>query len=215
MPTPKPLPEHVEIIQSLLMRAPLRRYLSTPLLLLIGLISATLGTILTVMAGRDIPVNFHPITSGCWIMSWVTAAVLVLLSTLLLASRLSKRENKPLNTPGLRHIFRCLAPPLLLGFVTGLALAFDNIEQLPLTASLWIACYGIALISIRIYTTQSLRFLGILMLALGLSFFVISLRVKGLINPLHLANFFIALAFGMFHLIVAAGSITFSRARRS
>lgn len=208
----KTLPEHVQIIESLMLNSKNYRAIMIPTMLLTGIASLILGTSLTLKAGREIDLYTYPSTTGSWVSSWLLAALAVLVVGLFVSARQTKREKRKLNSPQLRHVFRSLAPALSLGLFTGIALCFTDVRNLPLTASLWISSYGVALLSIRLYTTKSARFLGILMLALGLACFFVSLRTAGLIHPLHLANFFMAIAFGMFHLIVASGSILFAKA---
>ena len=208
----KTLPEHVQIIESLMLNSNNHRAILIPTMLLTGLTAITLGTSLTLKAGRGIDLYTYPSTTGSWVSSWLLAALGIVIVGLFIAAKQAKVANKNFNSPQLRHVFRSLAPALSLGLLTGVALSFHDVRNLPLTASLWIASYGVALLSIRLYTTKSARFLGILMLALGLACFFVSLRTEGLIHPLHLANFFMAIAFGMFHLIVASGSILFAKA---
>lgn len=214
MATEKKLPEHVQIIQSLMLRPEKNRTILIPTFLLTGIVSIILGTSITLKAGLGVVFNDFSITTGSWVCSWLLAAACVLLLTLFFAGKQAKREQHALNTPQLRHVLRSLAPALFLGFASGVALCFHDANNLPLTASLWISCYGIALHSIRLYTTKSARFLGILMLAIGLACFFVSLKTKGIVHPLHLANYFMALAFGMFHLITASGSILFAKISR-
>lgn len=214
MASDKKLPEHVQIIESLMLRSKLNRATLIPTVLFTGVASIILGTSLTLKAGRGIEFTNFPITTGYWVSSWLLSAVCVLLVSIFFASKQAKRDQHDLNSPQLRHVFRSLAPALFLGLVSGIALCFHDASNLPLTASLWISCYGVALLAIRLYTTKSARFLGILMLALGLACFFVTLRTEGLIHPLHLANFFMAIAFGMFHLIVASGSILFAKVSR-
>ena len=211
MAKPKKLPEHVQIIESLMLRTKQHRGIMLPTTLVTGLVAIIIGTSLTLKIGREIDLYTYPITAGEWIATWISAALCALIVALFFARRQAKADDHTLNTPQLKHVFRSLAPSLLLGFVTGTALSFHDIRLLPLTASLWIASYGVALLSIRLYTTKSARFLGILMLALGLACFWVSLRPQSMIHPIHLANFFMAIAFGMFHLIVASGSILFAK----
>lgn len=207
-----PLPEHVEIIQKLMLRAEQHRAIFIPTMLLIGLIGLALGVSLTFSVGIETPIDAYPITTGFWIFSWLTAATAPVLLSIFLTSKQSKRDQHDLNSPQLRHIFRSLAPALIAGFTIGMLISFDDIRNLPLTAAIWITSYGVALLAIRIYCTKSARFLGVLMLALGLAYTWVSLRVAGTVHPIHLANFFMCVAFGMFHLIVASGSILFAKA---
>lgn len=211
MPADKPLPDHVKIIESLMLRSKQHRAVMIPTMLMTGIVSLILGTSITLKVGRGIDLQTYPLSAGDWIWTWISAAFCALIVALFFAGKQAKADGHTLNTPQLKHVFRSLSPALLLGFVTGTALSFHDIRFLPLTASLWIASYGVALLSIRLYTTKSARFLGILMLALGLACFWVSLRTQEVIHPIHLANFFMSIAFGMFHLIVASGSILFAK----
>ncbi|MGJ8672551.1 hypothetical protein [Rubritalea sp.] len=206
------LPEHVEIIQQLMLRAPQHRAILIPTMLLIGLVSLTLGMSLTLTAGIDISLSSYPISTGFWIFSWLTASIAPILLCFFLAAKQSKEHQHKLDSAQLRHIFQSLAPALISGFIIGMAVSFHDVRNLPLTAAIWITSYGVALLAIRIYCTKSARFLGILMLALGLAYTFVALRVEGIIHPIHLANFFMCVAFGMFNIIVASGSILFAKA---
>ncbi|MFC5049616.1 hypothetical protein ACFPK9_03150 [Rubritalea spongiae] len=206
------LPEHVEIIQKLMLRAPQHRAILIPTMLLIGIVSLTWGISLTITTGIETPINSYPITTGFWVFSWLIAAITPLLLSIFLSSKQAKKDQHKLDTPQLRHIFRSLAPALISGFVFGMIVGFHDIRNLPFTASIWISSYGVALLAIRIYCTKSARFLGILMLSLGLSYSIVAYSSFGSMHPIHLANFFMCVAFGMFHLIVASGSILFAKA---
>jgi ABC-type transporter Mla maintaining outer membrane lipid asymmetry permease subunit MlaE len=212
MAADKPLPEHVEIIQKLMLRAPQHRAILIPTMLLIGLVSLALGISLTLKTGIETPLYSYPISTGFWVFSWLTAALAPALLSIFLASKEAKKAEHEIDSPQLRHIFRSLAPALISGFIIGTLVSFHDVRSLPLTAAIWIASYGVALLAIRIYCTRSAGFLGILMLALGLTYTWVALRVEGVVHPIHLANFFMCVAFGMFHLIVASGSILFAKA---
>ncbi|WP_018971137.1 hypothetical protein [Rubritalea marina] len=216
---PKQAPEHVEIVQSIMLHSQQHRAILIPTQLFIGILSITIGAALTFKANIHTGISEYHITTGTWIGTWMLAAFAPIIVASALRSRQSKVEQRNKQDRAeshhghLAHIFRSLAPALLLGAVTGTSIAFADVRQLPLTASLWIACYGVALLSIRMYCTKSTRFLGILMLALGLSFSIVAQRTIDLIHPIQLANFFMILSFGMFHLVVASGSILFEKSK--
>ena len=211
MPADKPLPEHVKIIQRLMLRAPQHRAILIPTMLLIGLTALALGISLTLLAGIEINLSTYPYSTGFWVTCWFAAASAPLTLSIYLSAKQAKNDHHEVDTPQLRHIFRSLAPALLSGFVIGMLLSFHDVRNLPLTAAIWISSYGVALLAIRIYCTKSARFLGVLMLALGLTYCWVALRTYGDIHPIHFANFFMCVAFGMFHLIVATGSILFAK----
>lgn len=214
----KQVPDHVAIVESIMLRSQQHRAILIPTQLFIGLLSITVGVGLTFKTGLKAGLQDYNISTGTWVSAWITAAILPILLASTLRSRQAKTEQRtlgldPKETRGhLAHIFRSLAPALLMGGIVGSTLAFADVRQLPLCTALWIACYGIALLSIRMYCTKSTRFLGVLMLALGVTFSIVSQRTLGLIHPIQLANFFMILAFGMFHLVVASGSILFNKA---
>ena len=207
----KPIPEHIEIISKLMLGAQQHRAVMIPMFLITGVVSLLLGIGLTFKAGRTADLTTYTITTGSWISSWLLAGGSMFIVAYYLAARQANDEHHPLDTPQLRHVFRSLFPALIFGITVGIGICFYDVRFLPLTASLWIASYGIALLSISLYTTKSARFLGILMLALGIACAFVSLRTVDLIHPIHLANFFICLAFGVFHFIVASGSIFFKK----
>ncbi|MFC4994075.1 hypothetical protein [Rubritalea tangerina] len=178
-----------------------------------GVASMIIGISLTLKIGRESAIYHFPMSTGEWVSTWLCTALCAFIVSLFLARKQASIDGHPMNTPQLRHIFRCLAPSLMLGFVAGTLLSFHDVRYLPAGAALWVSSYGIALLSIRLYATKSARFLGVLMLALGLACLWVSLRTMGLIHPMHLANFYMCIAFGMFHLIVASGSILFAKAQ--
>lgn len=203
-----------------MLRSQEHRSILIPTQLFIGLLSITIGVALTFKVGLKSSLHDYAISTGTWVSFWLLAAIAPVLLASTLRARQAKIEERTLGLDKdqsrghLPHIFRSLAPALLLGGITGSTLAFSDVRQLPLCAALWIACYGIAFLSIRMYCTKSTRFLGVLMLALGISFSIVSQRTLGLVHPMQLANFFMILAFGMFHLVVASGSILFEKAGR-
>lgn len=208
-------PEHVEIVDNLMLGTEQHRPIFTSTILLTGVLSMAVGITLTLRAGRDLMPGLMPIESSCWLMIWLETALACLLSAVLFASIRARRSRKKLNSPGLRHVLRSLLPALVFGAIASTTLALSDSSLLPFSAATMIATYGIALLCIRLYATRSVRALGIIMLALGCTFCIVSVRVPAhLVNGFHLANFFLTLAFGVFHLIAGIGSLMLSKLQR-
>lgn len=221
MASEKKLPEHVQIIQSLMLSPEKGRAVLTPTFLLTGLVSLLLGLSLTFKAGLQTELGEYPLSVGSWISAWISTAACVLLLAFFFVAKQAKKDGHSVLSPQLKHVLRSALPALILGFTVGSALACHNPEYLPIAAAIWIASYGVALHSIRLYATKSIRILSALMLALGLACFFASLSNlptgdpdQFQVHPTQLANFMMCLAFGILHINVASGSIFFSKLNR-
>ncbi len=83
----------------------------------------------------------------------------------------------------------------LVHVITGLILFLQNLKARPVRYAVNKTAGG------RTFGSATMPYTGILMLALGLACFCVSLRTQEVIHPIHLANFFMSIAFGMFHLM--------------
>lgn len=208
----KQLPEHAQIVNDLIISAEQRRSLFIPAVMFTGVLTMAVGITLTLRAGRDLMPGVMPMLPQQWLFIWLEAAGACLLSALLIASIRARKSQKKLNTPGLRHVFTSILPSLIVGTCISVTLALKDSSLLPFSAAIMIATYGITLLSIRLYTTLSIRTLGVIMLALGCTFSIVSLRMPAnAVNSFHLANFFLTLAFGVIHLITGIGSLVLGK----
>lgn len=211
----KQLPEHVVIVNDLMTGADKHRSIFTSALLFTGVLTFAVGITLTLRAGRDLMPGMMPLSASCWLLIWLETAIACGLSAVLIASIRARKSNTKVNSPGLRHIFSSILPALVFGALAASALAFADSSLLPFSAAIMVGSYGIALLSIRLYTTRSVRALGMIMLALGCTFLIVAARVPAAsVNSFHLANFALTLSFGVFHLIAGIGSLMLAKLQR-
>lgn len=108
-------------------------------------------------------------------------------------------------TDELRTALRAVLPPLLVGGVMGGCLLVFR-QSVLLAALMWILCYGLALLATGGFAPRSIVRLGHLFLWSGLGLTVLCFSPTGEMLPLlpvATASIFMAMTFGLFHLIYA------------
>lgn len=202
----------MQVIRSLMERATIYRAISAPTALVAGLLSilAALGIYLNDetnlnFRGRIGPREFAAI--------WLVVLVLALVANTFFVWREAKKSGRPFFSSGMKLALRTIAPNLLIPVAfTGwfFGTGYLGGQELELIV-VWIAFYGLALLSTALFAPHSL-------VLLGWAFLLSALAIPAFVNGLedlstNLPNSAMGATFGIYHLIYAI--CTWPRKRQS
>lgn len=205
--------DHLKVIRELMERATVYRTISWPTALVGGCLAVILSALIFLReqaAINDGTVGVRGITEGAWVICWMVALTLTGLFNAWLVSRKSKREGRIFFSPGLKTALRALVPPMLAGGVMGTGLTLSGTAAIG--ASVWVICYGVALLATRGLAPKSIPRLGWAFLVAGLAAFLYSWSDSAnplpgvgaperMESPMLEANLIMGICFGLFHLI--------------
>ncbi len=207
--------DHLKVIRSLMERTTVYRTISWPTALFGGSLAVLLAVILFLREKAAIlegTVGEKGISEGSWVTCWMVALILTTFFNVMLVSQKSKREGRPFFSPGLKMALRAFVPPMLAGGVLGIALTLKADAAAAAGASVWVTCYGLALLATRGLAPASIPRLGLAFLIAGLAAFLYSWSDGA--NPLPVmgtpermeslmleANLIMGFCFGFFHLV--------------
>src|SRR4051794_37215908 len=194
--------EDLRVIRSLMERATAYRAVAAPSALVAGILSLlSAGFIywnneVHQFIGRAIrPREF--------VICWICVFVLSALTNGYFLWREAAASGRPFVSSGMRLALRSIVPTLLIPalftiwfFQTG----YLGAQELQLVA-VWVAFYGLALLSTALFAPSSLRFLGWAFLIASLSIPVLSNLVDDLTDDA--PDSIMGLTFGVFHVIYA------------
>jgi hypothetical protein len=194
--------EDLRVIRSLMERATIYRAISAPTALVAGLlaIAASLAIYFhdeTNLGRRQLigPREFATI--------WLVVLVLVLIANTFFVWREANRAGRPFISSGMKLALRAVVPCLLIPaaftgwfFTTG----YLGGQELDLVV-LWIAFYGLALLSTALFAPPSLVLLGWAFLLSGLAVPALTNTLENLTS--NLPNLAMGATFGVYHLIYA------------
>ncbi len=196
MPTRADAEEHLRIIRSLMERATIYRAISAPGALVGGSLAVTLAAVCWWFSRAGVHVVF--------VLPWlallgITAAV----NATLLAIE-ARRRRDAFVSPGMKVALRAMVPGLLAG---GLCTLVATDGRAPMTATLWVLCYGLSLLSASHFAPKSIQWLGRTFFVAG-ALLVITATLgldhwRGT-NQTATAHLIMGATFGVFHLIYAA-----------
>ena len=196
--------ERIPVLRALIERGPFYRALSARAALIAGLLSSVTATAIylnnegTVSLGRVLrPREFVVL----WLITFVIAAD----AAALVFWRVARREGRPFFSPELRLVIRTMLPCLLIPaaftswyYNTG----YLGARELELVA-VWMASYGLALLSLSAFAPPALG-------RLGLAFLGTTVAVPAAMNVIDfnfsfdLPNALMGFTFGLYHLVYAA-----------
>ena len=195
--------EHLRVIRSLMERAAIYRAISAPTALVGGLLAvATTGAIF--YFDRTPPSGASPLDGRSFALIWLVILGVVLAVNTLFVRQEALKGGRPLLSSGAKLALRAIAPCLIIP--AAITIWFfkdaDPIDREILVA-VWIAFYGLALLSTALFAPRSLAILGWAFLLSGL---VVMFWPKPLGFDPH--GMFPSLAmgstFGLYHLVYAA-----------
>ena len=195
--------EDLRIIRSLMERATIYRAISAP--------TALLGGILAILAAITIhlaeePRSAYALQLGAqkFVAIWLFVLLLVLIANTLFVWREAQKSGRPFISAGMKLALRAIAPCVLVftAFtICVLSAGYSNAAKLSLV-TVWIAFYGLALLSTALFAPRSLVLLGWAFLLTSLAVPLWD-RLAGDQFAL-VPNLAMAVTFGVYHLIYAA-----------
>ena len=195
--------EDLRVIRSLMERATIYRAISAPTALVAGLLSFLVST--AIYLNEETKLSWHqPIRPRQFATIWVVVLVVVLAANTFFVWREAKKAGRPFISPGMRLALGAVVPCLLIPaaftgwfFTTG----YLGARDLDLVV-LWIAFYGLALLSTAFFAPQSLVLLGWAFLLSGLAVPALTNRLETVTS--NLPNLAMGITFGIYHLVYAA-----------
>ncbi len=188
--------EHLRVIRSLMEKATIYRAISAEA----AAIGGTAAIVILALTLGPLQIN-----SGVpFLGAWVGALVFTGIANLWLLYSAAVRRREAFVSPGMRLALKAMLPGLLAG---GACILIEGDGGFPLTASLWVLCYGVSLLASGHFAPKSICWLGraffltgVLLIASGALF----LDWWRGANQLAVAHGIMAGTFGLFHLIYAA-----------
>ena len=205
MTKPNEPEERLRVIRSFMERAAVHRAIAAPMALIGGLLSVVISLVLFLGNARGSSSFFrlsYPGAARQFIVIWF----IVLLATLLAGSffiwQKARRESGAFITPGLRLAIYSAAPVLIVAAVlTSLFWRNDETtEALPVLVTVWMLCYGLALLGTVSFAPRSLRYLGWAFLLTGAACLVLTGPIFNA-DPARRSAIAMAVTFGLFHLV--------------
>jgi hypothetical protein len=191
--------EHLKVIRGLMEKATVYRAVSVP--------TAIIGGLLAIAAASTFYLLNDQLDTAMTVTIWLSIAVLVNAIHHGLIWRTAQKEAEPYLSSGLRMALKALLPPMFVGGVLSLALAYGPQADLVATTLVWITFYGLALMATSGFSPRSLRVLGLAFTLVGS--FLLGLHwadaanILGSISPQRTAAILMGLTFGLFHLVYA------------
>ncbi len=195
--------EHLRVIRSLMERATVYRAISAPTALLGGGLSVlTAGLLLAARRGESFLALTYPGAARHFIAVWLAVLALTLLANTFLIWRKAQREQSAFFTSGLRLALASALPALLIAAVLTALFCRDDetAESLGALVTVWVTCYGLALLATANFAPPSLRYLGWAFLLTGIACTLLMGRLFNS-DPARNAIIAMALTFGAYHLI--------------
>jgi hypothetical protein len=193
--------DDLRVIRSLMERATVYRAISAPAALVAGLLS--------ILAAAAIYLNVTKFSAGlpvggrAFAVIWLIVLMLAVLANAFFIWREARKGARPFISSGMKLALRAIAPNLLIPaaftvwfFGTG----YKGGAEYEL-AVVWIAFYGLALLSTGLFAPRSL-------VVLGWAFLLSSLALPALRNvvgdlPANVPNVAMGITFGLYHLAYA------------
>jgi hypothetical protein len=197
--------ENLRVIRTLMERVTVYRAISAPSALVAGLLStAAAGAVyynneVNLVLGRTVrPREFAII--------WIVVLILAGLANAFFLQREARATNRPFLSSGMRLALRAISPHLLIPaaftlwfFETG----YLGARELELV-TVWVAFYGLSLLSTALFAPRSLTILG-------WAFLLTSLSIPVLMNVIDdvtddVPDTIMGVSFGLYHLIYAVAT---------
>jgi hypothetical protein len=188
--------EDLRVIRSLMERATVYRAISAPAALVAGLLSIF-------AAGA---IYRRPVHGRVFAAVWLIVLALAVVTNAFFIWREARNDGRPFISSGMKLALRAITPNLLIAaavtvwfFTTG----YKGAAEQELVA-VWIAFYGLALLSTGLFAPRSL-------VCLGWAFLLTALVLLALRNvvgdlPANLPNIAMGITFGLYHLIYAVSA---------
>ena len=203
--------EKVGVIRSLFERAPTYRVISARSALVAGFLSILAASAIYLNNQTNITGGL-PIRSRQFAIIWIAVFVLSLTASTFFLWREARKTGRPLISAGMNLALRAITPCLVIpGVYTAwfLTTGYLGGDRLTLVV-VWVAFYGLALLSTEFFAPRSIPLLG-------WTFLITSLAIPVVLDATTLGfspaapNYIMGVSFGLYHLVYAAA--TWSRRR--
>jgi hypothetical protein len=187
--------QDLRVIRSLMERATIYRAISAP--------TALCGAVLAIGAALFIS-KIEP-RPRSFAVFWLIILVLVLAANTLFVWREATRAGRPFFSASMNMAIRAVTPCLIIPAaltIWYLTTGYLGAQELLLVA-IWIAFYGVALLSTSLFAPRSLVVLGWCFLISALAIPVVASNAPEEISALELPNILMGVTFGGYHLIYA------------
>jgi hypothetical protein len=190
----------LRVIRSLMERATVYRAISAPAALVAGFLSvfAAAAIYLNNQAGANRPVHGRAFT-----LTWLIVLILAAAANAFFIWREANKDGRPFISSGMKLTLRAIAPNLLIPVAVTLWFLVDGYKGAsePELVVVWIAFYGLALLSTGLFAPRSL-------VCLGWAFLLTALAIPAVRNalgdlPANLPTIAMGLTFGLYHLVYA------------
>ncbi len=188
--------ENLRTIRQLMERATVYRAISAGPALAGGLLALGLGSAMVMRP--------EPVSTGAFVVSWLTVLVIVDVLNTFLLWREARRRGAVFPSRSTLHGVRALAPAMVAGGAMGLVFALKD-GDLVRGVLTWTIAYGLGLLATGSFAPRSIRALGWAFLVAGLGWFLVAeLGAAGERGePSREAAKIMAMTFGAFHLVYA------------
>ena len=195
--------EDLRVIRSLMERATVYRAISAPAALVAGFLSifAAAAIYLNGQTGINRLAQGHAFAA-----IWLIVLILAVAANAFFIWREAKKDGRAFISSGMKLSLRAITPNLLIPAVVTLwflVSGYKGATEQELVV-VWIAFYGLALLSTALFAPRSL-------VCLGWAFLLTALALPALKNvvgdlPANLANVAMGITFGLYHLIYAVSA---------
>ena len=190
----------LHVIRSLMERATVYRAISAPAALVAGFLSIFGAA--TIYLNNQGSAN-RPVQGRAFAAIWLIVLLFAVVANAFFIWREAKKDDRPFVSSGMKLTLRAIAPNLLIPAAVTLWFlisGYKGAAEQELVV-VWIAFYGLALLSTGLFAPRSL-------VCLGWAFLLSALALPALRNvvgdlPANLPNIAMGITFGVYHLIYA------------
>ena len=191
---------HLRTIRRLMERATIYSAISSPTALAGGLLSLAASALLVIHNAHAEPgIHFT-------LLVWLAVLLLTVATNIAFIFSGAARRGEPVFSGSLKAAMAALAPPLLVAACLSVFYVCIGLDDLCLFGITWAACYGLGLLATSHFAPRSLKILGwTFLLTALLAIFAMSFGRDPLrhLNWYRLGILFMALTFGLYHLVYA------------
>jgi hypothetical protein len=194
--------EDLRVIRSLMERATIYRAISAPAALVAGLLSIFAAAAIYLNNETGFSIGQH-VQGREFAIIWLIVLALVLIANAFFIWREAKKDGRPFISSGMKLALRAIAPNLLIpaAFTVWFLAPGYKWGADGLLVVLWIAFYGLALLSTGLFAPRSLVFLGWAFLISALSLPLLGNTLEDL--HVNVSSIAMGITFGLYHLVYA------------
>jgi hypothetical protein len=196
--------QDLRVIRSLMERATVYRAISAPAALVAGLLSIFAAAAVVYLSDQtrldtNRPIHGHPFAA-----IWLIVLAIAVATNAFFIWREANKDGRPFISSGMKLSLRAIGPNLLIPAAVTLwflVSGYKGASEQELVI-VWIAFYGLALLSTGLFAPRSLVYLGWAFLLSALALPALGNAIGNL--PANLPNIAMGITFGFYHLIYAA-----------